>query len=860
VGTVDKKRDADQLKPYIAPWLRETIDAALARVGVASSGGGGGGGGAIVAPPPPLTEHVLATTAGLGSAHTVSGLTANQVLLALGPTSAAFGQLLHSQLGSIGPDDHHARDHVLATNTGLGATHTIAGATAGQVLRASGTEAARFERLFYSDLQGTGAPYDVVAWTATDTITKRTPSADVSAGGTEILRSNAGKLTLLDGTIADELIVGSDLIHTRPNLLAVGINNDPDGAAALDIRAGATSDHSQRIRQIAGQTGRLWRIESTIGQELIVLDSVGNLQSGNPGFVSGLTGWQVTPVGNAEFNNGRFRGELHATVMVFDEVSVRNGTELITPAGGALELDVTIVSTGTPAVRNVRTTAFADQDFLDYRTDSVTGSGDMTARTIENILSFKNPDTGHYQVFRSGEVLRSKVWTGSGISDVWMRVNSALDMGTYYAYFVQVMSGTLPVTYTAGAAAAGYGLPGEGAIRLSADDPYGPLIDIFTSGAEPWNGEIYPHVRLGRLDGVGVPGLSGTRQYGIALGTNLADASQPYMYASNLGVRQYNIDSEWNDGANTTVRISAGGRALFGTNVDSPAGTFLDINPATGLATFRGAIEVVGTIPYGSVSDTPTLGALAAKNALAYGDAELTGLGTLAAVDNSLDNINNGSTYARVNSTLISGGNIRVGSGTKDSTLDGWNVDSTEIVGQLDGVDQVVLNTSGAISAGAGAVTLSGAGINIAHTNIIDTTGILEYDGNARYSALDPERLYTFSSPAETFTYGATNVAYAGGDIGGLAALSLFHVDPDYPSTWKTRHSLRLVLPYDLPNVHRVGYSDPAMITDILLDNRGVRLKLEYGGGYVETLGGIYFMSAAQDYWEGVPSFRSANY
>ncbi len=286
-----------------------------------------------------------------------------------------------------------------------------------------------------------------------------------------------------------------------------------------------------------------------------------------------------------------------------------------------------------------------------------------------------------------------ETWTGSAVTDTWMRINSAVDMGTYYAYFVEIMSGSLPVTYRAGSAAAGYGKPGEGAIRLSADDPYGPLIDIFTTGAQPWAADVYPHVRLGRLDGVGVPGLSGIRQYGIALGTNLADATLPYMFASNLGVRQYNIDSAWNDGANDTVRIEAGGRARFGTNVDTALGTFLDINPAAGLATFRGAIEVLaGSSGYGNLTDKPTLG-------------------TMAAIDNSLDNVNNGSTYARVNSTIISGGNIRVGSGTKDSTLNGWNIDSGEIVGQASGVDQVVMGTDGAISAGAGNVNLDASGI-----------------------------------------------------------------------------------------------------------------------------------------------------
>jgi len=688
---------ADELKPYFVPWVR--------RIAQGNGGSAGGSGGA-----PDMLAHELASTSALGTFHTVSGLTAGQVLKASGATTALFAQLQHGDLGGVSADQHHAQVHAhdSADHTG-----TLAWATVNKTGSSLGDLATRNYAQLNSrthDIIGGdhsysgGANLDVFGLSAASTLARLTPSADVSAGASALLRSNAGLLALKNINVNGAL--QSDSLN-----YAIGINVTPTGAAALDVRAGATDDHSMRIKQIAAQTGRLWRIENTSGQELIVLDSVGNLQSGNPGFVSGLTGWQITPAGNAEFNNGRFRGELHATVMVFDEVSVRNGTELITPAGGALELDVTIVSTGTPAIRNVRTTAFGDQDYLDYRTDSVTGSGTgITARTIENILSVKNPDTGHYQVFRAGEVLRMKVWTGSAATDTWMRVNSAVDMGTYYAYFVEVMSGTLPVTYRAGSAAAGYGKSGEGAIRLSADDPYGPLIDIFTSGAAPWAGDTYPHVRLGRLDGVGVPGLSGIPQYGIALGTNLADSTLPYMYASNLGVKQYNISSEWSDGANTTVRIEAGGRARFGTNVDSTANTFLDINPALGLATFRGAIEVLsGSSGYANLTDKPTLGSLAAGN--------------------NLDDVANGSTYARTNSTIISGGNIRVGSGTKDSSLNGWHIDSGEIVGQLAGADQVVLGTDGKITAGAGTVTIDALGLRISQGTVRDDDRSVQFTG-----------------------------------------------------------------------------------------------------------------------------------
>ena len=102
-------------------------------------------------------SHVLATTAGLGPDHTTSGLTIGQVLRASGATTAAFAQLQHSDLGGVGTDDHHNQSHVLATNTALGPDHTITGAAAGQVLRASSATAANFQQLVHADLGSVGA-------------------------------------------------------------------------------------------------------------------------------------------------------------------------------------------------------------------------------------------------------------------------------------------------------------------------------------------------------------------------------------------------------------------------------------------------------------------------------------------------------------------------------------------------------------------------------------------------------------------------------------------------------------------------------------------------------------------------------
>ena len=53
-------------------------------------------------------------------------------------------------------DSRTPTSHIIATNTGLGPQHTISGAAAGQVLRASSATAANFQKLDHGDLNGIG--------------------------------------------------------------------------------------------------------------------------------------------------------------------------------------------------------------------------------------------------------------------------------------------------------------------------------------------------------------------------------------------------------------------------------------------------------------------------------------------------------------------------------------------------------------------------------------------------------------------------------------------------------------------------------------------------------------------------------
>ena len=53
-------------------------------------------------------------------------------------------------------DSRTPTSHIIATNSGLGPQHTISGAAAGQVLRASSATAANFQKLDHADLTGIG--------------------------------------------------------------------------------------------------------------------------------------------------------------------------------------------------------------------------------------------------------------------------------------------------------------------------------------------------------------------------------------------------------------------------------------------------------------------------------------------------------------------------------------------------------------------------------------------------------------------------------------------------------------------------------------------------------------------------------
>jgi hypothetical protein len=209
-------------------------------------------------------SHVFATTSGLGTDHTVSGLTAGYVLRASSATAAAFAQLSHADLGGVTANQHHNQIHVLATNAGLGGDHTISGATAGHALRATSATTATFSQIQHTDLGGVlpdqhhaqahtmtgpdhihagGTAMDLFGLTVPGTIGVITPSSNPGAASAILKSTAAGGLTLQNLTVngsvnilnGGDLTVGNNVLFVDVSTPNVGINRAPDIQFDLDV-------------------------------------------------------------------------------------------------------------------------------------------------------------------------------------------------------------------------------------------------------------------------------------------------------------------------------------------------------------------------------------------------------------------------------------------------------------------------------------------------------------------------------------------------------------------------------------------------------------------------------------------------
>ena len=477
MGNLDYSRLSKDLTPYLAPMIRKALDAALAQASLPKASGGSGGLPPAPAPPYILEPHVLATTAGLGGKHTVTGLTAGQVLRASGPTAAAFAQLQHGDLGSVTADQHHAQVHSLD-----GGDHT--GTLSWSKVNKTGSDLAHLATRRYIDLTDrahnivgadhtiTGAQYVVVGATTANTLGLLTPSADVSGGDTAILRSNAGALTVNALTAAGATPrVRTPLIDTASGDLSLS----PAGNVKLTSAKRIGTDY----------------------------------------YVSQTTGWAIDYAGGADFRY-LFTDELHAKSFIADLEQALAGGQIISKSVAVLAVDFVAPAAGGTTTLRVKDlpsapdmAVFVSGDIVRLRSFSRSGGSLSITDCWGAVTGYTDQSDG------------TQTWTFTR--------SSAPNAGAM----------TTGATVAADALVLDYGTSGNGYYEVNAIDGAYALNSPYAQ-AVTWTGHpatgLAVRTRMGNLRGI----FGIADEYGLYAGTGTTD-SDAYLRASSTSFALNNV-------------------------------------------------------------------------------------------------------------------------------------------------------------------------------------------------------------------------------------------------------------------------------------------------------------------------------
>lgn len=294
------------------------------------------------------------------------------------------------------------------------------------------------------------------------------------------------------------------------------------------------------------------------------------------------------------------------------------------------------------------------------------------------------PSATGMAVFVDGDYVRIRTFSRAGgglsITDCWGTVVLDTSYGTSgfnSADKSQRYTFTRSTAPNAGAMSAGtvveadaiildYGTSGNGFYEVNAiDGLYAANSPYFQ--VVTWAG--HPRSQTVRLRGGNLYGIfAQANEYGLYAGAGVTDSDQ-YLRMSNIAVRLNNVPLRLHNSGVQTVNIDSAGTNIW----VGPNSTDKRLYWNGALLSVKGAIEITAA------------------------------------------------------SSFSGSGYLQVGSGTKGSTLNGFNMNSSEFVGQASGVDQVVMDTDGIIKAGAGAVWLDVNGVNLAVEPVSTTPSYLRF-------------------------------------------------------------------------------------------------------------------------------------
>lgn len=390
--------------------------------------------------------------------------------------------------------------------------------------------------------------------------------------------TGSNKLYIHNENVTDPLIYGEfdNRIITLNSDVTIDGNLAAGSATGLTqaaIKATATNanDYALYLIQRADQAASMVRFEDSGGSALLLLTKDGDLESGQPGFVSGLTGWQITHLGDAEFNNLVARGEFHASVFVADEMHAAGGTLAIMSMGilhSNATLPATINSTFTLSIK-----ASIDTGLCPFAVDDIVRMKymvhDGTSLDIWDVYA---------------EVDAQGTLTGRDLTESepgYYPMTCRWRLGGKAALTIPALTAAVKWGEVAGTAGT-Y----TGGLILTSDLSQAPYIDVFTLPADHvWAGVApipTPRVRVGNLDGV----LGLSEQWGIALGKDLSDTTldAPYIVASDLQLKLNNVAiSIFDSSNNQRVSIEPDGDIFAGTDITSTTTTTFYHAGATGV-------------------------------------------------------------------------------------------------------------------------------------------------------------------------------------------------------------------------------------------------------------------------------------
>lgn len=256
-------------------------------------------------------------------------------------------------------------------------------------------------------------------------------------------------------------------------------------------------------------------------------------------YTSGLVGWNISALGNAEFNNVDVRGAIHASIFTYNAIAATAGSLGVFKSAAKLRSDVTI-----PAGPTYGTTT-VDIDVVD-------------AEGLSHAAS---------QLFVVNDILRLK---DGLVGDTWLKVTAASDQTTFWRYTAAIMAGSNTVTYRAGLGVPDYGLSGDGFIIQTADQANSPYLQMatheagFSALSSAGTLTITPQLRAGNLNGS--YGYA-SNVYGFAAG-QYGVAGKSWLTVDPAGGVRI--------GNNTTTltQVDAAGNASFTGAVTATSGSF----------------------------------------------------------------------------------------------------------------------------------------------------------------------------------------------------------------------------------------------------------------------------------------------